>query len=144
RILTDYAVLEAHARVNDPAPRERFDRAVTILRNAPGDNRAALAHAVTVSAYGRDPREAIPLMREGLLLRRSLHGELHSATAASMSDLALAMQESDPLAADSLMVGALRTLETLHGRRHAMVLNVMNNLAGLRRDRGDYAAAAPL
>jgi serine/threonine-protein kinase len=144
RMLVDYVMLRASAGARDSMHRSMLDRAVKILRAASGDHRADLAHALTVSAYGRDPEEAIPLMREGLSLRRSLFGEVHAATASSMSDLALVTERVDPLAADSLMLASLGILEKLYGRRHATTLGVMNNLAGLRRDRGDYAAAAPL
>jgi tetratricopeptide (TPR) repeat protein len=119
-------------------------RAVQLLRAAPGDNRQDLAHALTASAYGREPAVALSLMTEGLALRRALYGDLHSLTAASLSDLALVTESVDPLAADSLMREALGILETLHGRRHATTLAIMNNLAGLRRDRGAHAEAVPL
>lgn len=144
KILADYAALLGRRDSRDPRVTEMLDRAVTILRASPGDNRSELAHALTVAAYGRSPDIAIPLMREGLALRQSLHGELHTATASSLSDLALATEPVDPLAADSLMQRALEILDVVLGRRHATTLVVMNNLAGLRRDRGAYAEAVPL
>jgi serine/threonine-protein kinase len=144
RILTDYAVFRSKAVPNDTVFRGMLRRAVQLLRAAPGDNRQDLANSLTASAYGREPGVALPLMAEALALRRALHGDLHSLVAASLSDLALATESLDPLAADSLMREALGILETLHGRRHATALAVMNNLAGLRRDRGAYGEAAPL
>jgi serine/threonine-protein kinase len=144
RILTGYAVALGTAHPGDPRADSMLNRAVEILRNAPGDHRADLAEALTSAAYGKEPAIAIPLMREGLSLRRALYGDLHATTATSLSDLALAMEQVDPLAADSLMQRALDIVEQLHGRRHARSLIIMNNLAGLRRDRGAYAAAAPL
>ncbi|HEX6047642.1 MAG TPA: serine/threonine-protein kinase [Gemmatimonadaceae bacterium] len=63
-------------------------------------------------------------VREGLALRRSLHGELHTATAASLSDLALATEPVDPVVADSLMQRAVEILDAVLGRRHATTLVV--------------------
>ena len=144
RVLTDYAAFRARMALDDPGWKTMLQRAVAILRAAPGEHRSDLAHALTVSAYGQDPDVALPLLHEGLALRRSLHGELHSAVASSLSDVALVTESVDPLASDSLMLEALTIAEKLHGRRHATTLAIMNNLAGLRRDRGAYADAAPL
>jgi tetratricopeptide (TPR) repeat protein len=62
----------------------------------------------------------------------------------SLSDLALATEPVDPVAADSLMQQALAISENVLGKRHALTLAMMNNLAGLRRDRSAWGAAAPL
>lgn len=144
RILTDYG--EVLDRLGTGAARGRgmVQRAVGIFRAAPGDVRKELAHALTVSAYGQPPDVSIPLMREAMELRRAVHGEKHTLVATSLSDLALATQRVDPLAADSLLQQALKILVAIHGERHVTPLGVMNNLAALRRDRGAYAESEPL
>jgi serine/threonine-protein kinase len=143
-ILTGYGVALARTQHGDPRADSLLARAVAILRSAPGDNRGALAQAINAAAYGKDPEVALPLMREGLAITRSMHGDVHAAIATSLSDLALATEAVDPLAADTLMEQALAISEKLHGKRHALTLTMMNNLAGLRRDRSAWAEAAPL
>lgn len=128
----------------DARVEERRARAVGLLRSAPGDVRGGLANALTVWARGKPPEVAIPLMQEALALRRAIHPERHSAVAASLSDLGLAMEAVDPVASDSLLQQAVDILHAIHGRHQPLLLTTMNNLAGLRRDRGDYARAEPL
>jgi eukaryotic-like serine/threonine-protein kinase len=140
-ILTHYANLVG---TDDPQVAGMSERAIVILRAAPGDVRRELATALKVSAYGKPPDVAIPQMREALELLRSVYGERHTSVAYALSDLALATEQTDPLAADSLMQEALDMLIAIHGLRHAAPLRVMDNLAALRRDRGAYAAAKPL
>jgi serine/threonine-protein kinase len=144
RILTGYAVSLSRMDNADPRVGEMLDRAVALLRVAPGDNRADLATALSAAGYGKAPAVALPRMREAVMLNRAVHGENHTATARSLSDLALATERVDPMAADSLMQEALAIMEAVHGIRHASTLGIMNNLAGLRRDRGAYGEAAPL
>jgi len=143
-ILTDYVGVYGLAYPKDPRVREMKDRAVAILRRSSGDYPKELAHALLVSAYGRPPEQAIPQMREALALLTEVHGERHSAVAGALGDLALAMERMDPLAADSLMQRALDIRIAIHGPRHGTLLGTMNNLAALRRDRGDYAGAEPI
>lgn len=143
-ILTESSLAMAALNPEDPEIEARRARAVGILRTAPTDVRGALANALTVWARGKPTAEAIPLMQEALALRRAIHPEKHSAVAASLSDLGLAMEFVDPLAADSLLAQALAILRDIHGQRAAVLLTTMNNLAALRRDRGDFAGAEPL
>jgi serine/threonine-protein kinase len=140
-ILTDYAVALSLAYPGHPRVGSMQRRAVAILRAAPGDHRERLAHALLVSARGRPPTEAIPRMREALALREGVHGRWHSAVADALSDLALATEAVDPLAADSLMQESLAIRIAIHGPQSGTLLGTMNNLAALRRDRGDYAGA---
>ena len=143
-ILPDYSALLGSAHPGDPRVVEMPDRAVRILRGAPGDFRKELAHALLVSAYGKPIEVAIPRMREALALLQGVFGDRHTAVAGAYSDLALATERVDPLAADSLMQRALDIKISIYGRRNGTLLGPMNNLAALRRDRGDYARALPL
>jgi eukaryotic-like serine/threonine-protein kinase len=143
-ILTESSIALAVLNPVDPDVEARRARAVAILRAVTTDVRGELANALTIWARGKPPTEAIPLMQEALELRRAIHPERHSAVAASLSDLGLVMESMDPLAADSLLAQAVAILQAIHGRRAAMLLTTMNNLAALRRDRGDFAGAEPL
>ncbi len=77
--------------------------------------------------------------REALAIRRELYGDLNTGVAASLSDLALSLQDTDPVASDSLLTKALAIDRELLGDRHTVTMTVMNNLAGIRRDLGRYA-----
>lgn len=144
-VMVDYSVGLSTVHPGDPRIDSLRTRAVELLRAAPGDVREELANALTVWARGRPPEEAIPRMRESVALRRSLHPGPSSAVAASLSDLALATEPLDPMAADSLLAEAVAMLRQLHGSREApMLLATMNNLAAVRRDRGAWAEAEPL
>jgi serine/threonine-protein kinase len=143
-ILSNYSAALAHTHPDDARPGEMQIRALQILRAAPGDLRKELAQALLISSYGKPPEVGIPRMQEALAILRSLHGDRHSAVAGALSDLALATERVDPLAADSLMQEALGVKILIYGRRHALLLGTLNNLAALRRDRGDFAGAEPL
>lgn len=143
-LLVDYSVALASAHPGDPRVDAMLDTAVATLRAAPGDVREELANALTVRGRGRPAREAIPRMREALELRRSIHPEVHTTVATSLSDLALATEEVDPGAADTLLTRSVAILRQLHPRGSPILLAAMNNLAGVRRDRGAYAEAEPL
>ncbi len=144
RILADYGERISLARPGDSLSIALRERAVAILRAAPGDVREDLAHALSVSAYGAPPAVALPRMREALALRRALYGEQHTTVAASLNDLALATEPVDPLAADSLMTKSIEIAVAILGKRHATTLNSMNSLAALRRTRGAYELAEPI
>jgi len=143
-ILVESSLALAAVDPRDARVEERRARAVALLRAAPGDVRGDLANALTVWARGKPAAVAIPLMREALDLRRALHPERHSAVAASLSDLGLATDPVDPQAADSLLQKAVDILHAIPGRNEALLLTIMNNLAALRRDRGEFARAEPL
>jgi serine/threonine-protein kinase len=143
-ILVDYSVVLSTVHPGDPRIESLRSNAVAMLRSADSDVRDELANALTVWARGRPPAEAIPRMREALALRREINPEVHTTVAASLSDLALATEPEDPLAADSLLTQAVSILRQIHGDRGAMLLSVINNLAAVRRDRGAFAEAEPL
>ena len=143
-ILTDYSAALAWVYPEDQRVGEMQQRAVRILRTAGAGFRRELAHALLVSAYGRPSEVGLPRMREALALLREVHGDRHSAVAGALSDLSLATEKVDPRAADSLMARALDIKISIYGPRHGTLLGTMNNLAALRRDRGDYAGAEPL
>ena len=124
--------------------RAALERAIVILRAAPGDNRRELARALRVFAYGTPPEVAVPNMEEALQISRELHGEVHTTIAEALNDLSLTVEPFDPLGADTLMERAVEIQLQLVGERHPTTLSLMNNLAGLRRDRGDYAGAEPI
>lgn len=119
------------------------ERAVGILREHP-EARTELADALAVSAYGSAPPRSVRRLQEALEIRRDVLGPDHTTVAATQNDLALAVQRSDPDLADSLMRRAAETYGRVLGRDHDETLTILDNLAGLRRDRGDYAAAEPL
>lgn len=143
-VLVESSLALAAVDPRDGRVEERRARAVALLRAAPGDVRGDLANALTVWARGKPAAVAIPLMREALDLRRTIHPERHSAVAASLSDLGLATEPVDPRAADSLLQQAVDILHAIPGRNDALLLTTMNNLAALRRDRGEFARAEPL
>lgn len=119
-----------------------YDRAIAIFRgDAPG-SRGDLAQALITSSYGRPERQE-ERMSEALAILRELHGEEHPLFANALSDMGLMLEPTDPLRADSLMRESLRILEATVGPRGTTLI-IMNNLAGLRRDRGDWAGAAEL
>jgi tetratricopeptide (TPR) repeat protein/tRNA A-37 threonylcarbamoyl transferase component Bud32 len=144
QILTGYAAALGGGEPERTRARQMLRRAVATLRAAPGDVRKELSHSLTVSAYGQPPEIAIPFIHEALELRRAAYGERHTLLAASLSDLALVTQGIDLLAADSLLEQAMDIMIDVHGEGHPMPLVIMNNLAGVRRDRGAFAEAEPL
>jgi len=143
--LTDLAAVLA--RVPGSDGRERGDRvlerALAILRGHPGDVRAELATALNLSALGGDLSD-LPRLEEALALRRSLHGEDHTAVAATLSDMALLLEPFDPRAADTLLERAAAINVRIHGPDHVQTLTILNNLAGRYRDRGEFERAVPL
>jgi eukaryotic-like serine/threonine-protein kinase len=125
--------------------RPLMERALRILRGSEQDVRALLSQALTVQAYGTDPRSAAEaLHREALALRRDLHGGDHVTVAASMADLALVLEHVDAVATDSLHERSIEMLTRLLGPDHTLTLQVMGNHAAVLRDRGEYASAEPL
>lgn len=122
---------------------ELRERAVAVLQEHPGAQ-DDLAFALAVSAYGQPAGEAIRRMQEALILRRRLYGNRHSAVAASLNDLALVSERTDPLAADSLMSEAIVILKEILGPEHTATLRSLNSLAALRRARGAFAEAEPI
>lgn len=146
--LSDYALhLMKHP---DPAlrvgARPVLDRAEEILRKQDGDVRGQLANVLQRKSYleGGPFPAALPLLEEAFDLRRSLHGEDHTAVAALLNDMALALESVDPLAADTLIERAVEIDARIHGPTNPQTLTMMSNLAGRWRDRGEYAKAEPL
>ncbi len=123
---------------------EHLDRAIEILHRAEEDVRRELAFALNTRAYKATGDEQIALLREALDLRRDVFGPDHTVVAGNLNDLALALEETDPIASDSLMRQAAETYERVLGPEHAETLTIWNNFAGLRRDHGEFAAAAKI
>lgn len=144
-VLTDLA--ETLSKYPGDGPRQRSDsaleRSLAILRAQKGDVRVELASALHLSAVGKG-MSYLPRLQEALEIRRSLHGEDHTAVAATLNDIALVLEPYDPHAADTLLERAAAINERIHGPDHAQTLTILNNLAGRYRDRGDYAKAEPL
>ncbi len=140
-ILTELA-----PQVGDDPEREgrMLERAVRILRDVDGEHRAALAEALTARASALIGPESLALHREALALRRELYGDDHTSIAASLNNLALSLEPTEPLAADSLLSMAVDINLRRLGPEHSTTLAMMNSLAGFRRDRGDFAGAEPL
>jgi serine/threonine-protein kinase len=143
--LTDLAGMLGRSPGDDGRPRSdsMLERALAILRAQEGDVRAELASALHLSALGRGLSH-LPRLEEALEIRRSLYGEEHTAVAATLNDMALALEPFDPQAADTLLERAAAINAAIHGPDHAQTLTILNNLAGRYRDRGDYAKAEPL
>ncbi|MGD8495429.1 MAG: serine/threonine-protein kinase [Gemmatimonadales bacterium] len=121
-----------------------LDRAIAILRAADGDVRAELARALQLRAYAGDDAgtpENYEMLEESLELRRSLYGENHTSVAATLNDMALAVQMRDPRAADTLLERAIEINQRIVGPDHAHTIQMMSNLAGRWRDRGECAKA---
>jgi len=123
---------------------EAVERALGILRSTEDPDPALLARALSASRFAVDRTTAVARMEEAIELVRSAHGSSHTFLAAIMNDLALVLESDDPTRADSLLRGALEINERIYGPDHARTLTMMSNLAGVRRDRGQYAEAAPL
>jgi tetratricopeptide (TPR) repeat protein len=121
-----------------------LDRAIEILRAHPGDVRRELAFALNTRAFKSGEAERLALLREALDLRLDVLGPDHTVVAGSMNDLSLALEDTDPEAADSLMRRAAETYGRVLGPEHPETLTIWNNFAGLRRDRGDFAGAAEI
>jgi len=123
---------------------DAVERALRILRATEGADPTLLARALSVSRFTVDRPTAIARMEEAMELVRSVHGPSHTLLSGIMNDLALVVEGDDPVRADSLLRGALEINERIHGPDHSTTLTMLNNLAGVRRDRGEYEAAAPL
>jgi eukaryotic-like serine/threonine-protein kinase len=142
---------EALAWSVDPEEkRETFEDAITLLRTAEASEEGdlALAQTLTRSTYGSGnpmPREEqVVRVQEALEIRRRILGEEHGVVATTLSDLALLHERSDPVVADTLMRRAADIHRKWAGESHTVTITLINNLAGIKRDRGDLAAAEPL
>lgn len=143
------AVLRNYALNLDPADPERwrlFDRALAILRDGEDDVREELATLLAATTYGAPDTlfDGIARLREALEIRRELYGEEHPLVATSLSDLALALEPSDPESAEAMMRHALEIHRNAAGESHTTTLTLANNLAGLLRDRGELDEAESL
>jgi eukaryotic-like serine/threonine-protein kinase len=123
--------------------RARFDRALRILRDHDSDVRSDLAETLVQDAYDGG-EHAVAKTREALELRRAVYGPSSLPAARALNDLAMALERTDPPAADSLMRIALELHRQLAGEAHTSTLTMANNLAATLRDRGRYAEAEPL
>jgi eukaryotic-like serine/threonine-protein kinase len=138
----------------DPAEdREKvrtFERAMELLRRAgPGEeSELALARTLLTSTYGAGNPithdEAVARGEEALAIHRRILGEDHGLVATTLSDLALFREVVDPVAADTLMHQAVEIHRRWAGESHTTTISLINNLAGIKRDRGELEAAEPL
>jgi len=117
------------------------DRALAILRSNPDAPRSQYAHALKLSLYGTSD---VATMEEVLAINREIYGDFHPVVAGTLSDLALMVESVDPLRSVSLLTEALRIDEALLGEEHSTTQSIMNNLAAVKRDRGDFEGAVPL
>jgi len=141
RILADYGVVLSESPEHVEESMALRERAVSILRGAPPEYRGDLAYALRVMAYSESPPTAAMHIREALGIEREIHGNRHITVSETLNDLALTMEAIDPLAADSLMRESVRITTEILGEEHGRTLGRLNNLAGLRRDRGAFAQA---
>lgn len=136
---------------SDPEEKaDTFEQAIALLRGA-GDQdeaRLSLARTLVTSTYGGEnpmPHEEVEARGlEALEIRRAVHGPEHPAVATTLSDLALFQERVDPLAADTLMHQAFEMHRDTAGESHPTTISILNNLAGIKRDRGDLAQAEAL
>jgi CHAT domain-containing protein/tetratricopeptide (TPR) repeat protein len=90
-------------------------------------------------------KEALPLAREALAIRRKILGEKHRDYAQSLFNLAaqhVALQQSRQ--AESNYLRALAIYKEVLGQKHPEVAASMNDLADLYREMGEYARARTL
>lgn len=124
-----------------PRVQAMFDRALTILRNHPDAPRSQYAYTLKMSAYGKGD---VVTMEEVLAINREIYGDVHPVVAASLSDLALTVEATDPERAEALLTEALGIDEALLGEAHPTTRIILSNLAAVKRDRGDLEGAVSL
>jgi tetratricopeptide (TPR) repeat protein len=89
--------------------------------------------------------QAVPLARDALEIREVLLGPEHTATATSLSNLAILLRRQGELtSARPLFERALVIRENVLGREHPVTAGSLNDLAVLLKDQGDLAGARQL
>ncbi|HSS07994.1 MAG TPA: tetratricopeptide repeat-containing protein kinase family protein, partial [Rhodanobacteraceae bacterium] len=136
--------------------RGHLDRAVEIEREVLAGREKAFGreHEETQNALNelasmlqdqKNYAEAEPIFREVLATREKSLGERHERTRNSMNNLALVLSDSGKLdESEALFQRVLAIERDILGSDDLDVLILEHNLAGLERDRGDYAAAEKL
>ena len=136
--------------------RGHLDRAVEIEREVLAGREKAFGrtHEETQNALNelasmlQDQKkyaEAEPIFREVLVTREKTLGERHERTRNSMNNLALVLSDLDKRdEAEALYKRVLAIERELLGPDDLDVLILEHNLAGLERDRGDYAQSEAL
>jgi eukaryotic-like serine/threonine-protein kinase len=128
---------------------EMFDRGIALLRRSKGpDYQLALAQSLTESTNYEGHRHlsneaAMDRLNEALQIRLTLHGRNHGSVASIMSNMALRLETIDPVAADTLMSQAVEIHRAWAGDSHTTTITLINNYAGILRDRGDLEKAVP-
>ncbi|MFU8861742.1 MAG: protein kinase domain-containing protein [Cyclonatronaceae bacterium] len=128
---------------------EMFDKGIALLRHSKGpDYQLALAQALTESAGFEGHRHlsndgALERLNEALQIRLALHGRNHGSVATTMSNMALRLETIDPLAADTLMSQAVEIHRAWAGDSHTTTITLINNYAGILRERGELERAVP-
>lgn len=90
-------------------------------------------------------QEAIELMKQALVIRRQLHGDVHPEVAVALNNLGTAYKGQAKLReAEICLKQALETFEKSLGRRHTYTAMSINNLAELYVAQGEYDEAEPL
>lgn len=122
-----------------------FQESLSIYRALEGEWRAEIATTLLNSTHGRLPLpDREERVREALRLRLDFLGEDHRQVGSAYSDLALYLEPTDPVAAIGYMQKALDIHRAAAGPHHTATLTIMNNLAGLHRDQGQWTEAEPL
>ena len=102
------------------------------------------AQAFTLEDQGK-PRDAEPLLRKALDIRRKTFGEKDRRTAGGYASLALNLDtQSRDTEAEALFRKALAIQRAVLGDKHPDVGMTLNNLASCLDDQGRHAAAEPL
>ncbi|TVR55135.1 MAG: serine/threonine protein kinase [Gemmatimonadales bacterium] len=122
-----------------------FQESLSIYRSLAGDWRAEIATTLLSSTHGLLPLpDREERIREALRLRIDVLGEDHRQVGTAYSDLALYLEPTDPVAAIGYMQTALEIHRGAAGPHHTTTLTLLNNLAGLHRDQGQWTDAEPL
>ncbi len=138
---------DAYRALAQLAPAERqLTTAAMTLRALPGDQRTALAQAhvalgIVRSLQGR-PDEARGLLQEAIALRTALHGDDHIDVAVARARLGAVLTE--PLAAEEQLRLALPIVRRATNLPPTELPELLANLAVMRYQRGDHAAAEAL
>jgi serine/threonine-protein kinase len=136
-----------HLGLLDPA-RELLTESLRVRRRTLGDHLDVASSlqnlAVTLRDLGED-REAEPLLREALAIRRR-HGDTATLEyTAALNDLAGIKQAKGELQeAEALFAQVLALKRRLLGPENEEVALGLHNLAAVRHARGDFTAAEPL
>ena len=115
------------------------ERALEIARRYNGPTNIQLAD-IYENAGLMEPLD-VELLNEALEIRKELISPQSGAVATALNNIALAVEPTQPLVTDSLLLEALDIQTELTGLESATSLDLLVNLASVRRDRGAFIDA---